>query len=133
MNKIGLRQRTSNAWRCLWRPAEESPEQCRPLRLWPRRRTDRLSLPVSPESIADFFKRTEWEYACLFLIETRDTAVRTLANPATKDPADIARLQQEIGTLTIMVGDDPNLMSLREYMAEEVLEFLREQEESKNA
>ena len=59
--------------------------------------------------------------------------MRTLANPATKDPADIARLQQEIGTLTIMVGDDPNLMSLREYMAEEVLEFLREQEESKNA
>ena len=57
--------------------------------------------------------------------------MRTLANPATKDPADIARLQQEIGTLTIMVGDDPNLMSLREYMGEEVLEFLREQEQAK--
>ena len=63
------------------------------------------------------------------MVETRDTAVRTLANPATKDPAEVARLQQEIGTLTILIGDDPNLMALKDYMVAEILEFLERQEE----
>ena len=88
---------------------------------------------MSPESIADFFKRTEWEYACLFLIETRDDAVRLLAAKETRDPAEIARLQQEVGTLTTLIGDDKTVMSLKDYMVDEVLEFLRAQEEEKNA
>lgn len=103
------------------------------MRLWPRRRTDRLSLPVSPESVADFFGRAEWHYAVLFMAEQRDAAVRSLADPATKDPAEFARLQQEVGTLTVLIGDDPGAMSLKDYMKEELTDFLRAQEEEKDA
>ena len=135
MNKNDRPNKWRNRYRRWLLRLAGSPEeaQCRPLRLWPRRRTDRLSLPVSPESIADFFKRTEWEYACLFLIESRDDAVRLLAAKETRDPAEVARLQQEVGTLTTLIGDDKTVMSLKDYMVDEVLEFLRAQEEEKNA
>lgn len=82
---------------------------------------------MSPESIADFFRRPEWEYAKLFMCEARDDAVRKLASDA-KDMAEVARLQQEIGTLTVVIGDDKAAMSLRDYMHDEVLESLKDQE-----
>ena len=66
------------------------------------------------------------------MAEQRDTAVRTLADPSTKDLAEVARLQQEVGTLSILIGDDKSVMSLKDFMHDEVLEFLREQEEAKS-
>lgn len=64
------------------------------------------------------------------MVETRDDAVRKLASAS--DPREIAQLQQEVGTLTILIGDDKEAMSLKDYMVEEVSEFLRSQEEEKN-
>ena len=66
------------------------------------------------------------------MAEARDDAVRKLAGTDPTNVAEIARLQQEVGTLTLLLGDDKEVMSLKDYMVGEVVEFLQSQEESKN-
>ncbi len=90
---------------------------------------DRLSLPVSPESVQDFFDRPEWDYARLFLLEARDQAVTSLAETDPRDIHTIARLQQEVESLTVFVGEDERYESLEDAMKEELKNYLREQEE----
>lgn len=83
---------------------------------------------MSPESLGGFFRSTEWQYACLYLIETRDEAVRRLASTDPNDIVQISRLQQEIGTLTTIIGDDPSVESLASICKDEVLALEAEEE-----
>lgn len=119
-----LRRRLSS-W--VWRQEEREPQESRPQwPRWPRPLTDRLSLPVSHEAVAEFFRSPEWRYACLFLAEARDQAVRKLAAVAPTDVAEVARLQQEIGTLTVVIGDEEGADSLASMCHDEILASLTE-------
>ncbi len=61
-------------------------------------------------------------------MEARDAAiVRLVLTPPTETET-IAKLQQEIESITVFVGDDDNFESLEEAMKNE-LKFLLEQEE----
>ena len=84
---------------------------------------------MSPESITDFFNRPEWTYARLFLLEARDQAVVRLAQTPPMEAHTIARLQQEIESLTVIAGDDDNYDSLEDAMKDEIKNLLEQEEQ----
>lgn len=85
---------------------------------------------MSPESITDFFKRPEWTYARLFLLEARDQAVLRLSQTPPMEAHTIARLQQEIESLTVIAGEDENYESLEEAMKGELKNLLEQEEDN---
>ena len=82
---------------------------------------------MSPESIAGFFDRPEWAYARLFLLESRDQAVLRLCQTPPTDAHTVARLQQEIESLTVIAGDDELYESLEEAMKYEIKNLLEQE------
>lgn len=69
-------------------------------------------------TVSEWLRRPEWAYYRAFVREARDQAMAKLMVCDPGDAVATARLQQEVNTLSMVVGDHPVFQPIAEAMKE---------------